>query len=331
MGNAFRRAGLDSNPATQAPGAAGNVDVPVIPITTMLAPPNLDAANLGHANFTRDVTNPGSRANAGGVTPIQRTAPSDSRAATARDGRQSPSVSERGRPPPSLQRAISNYAEPEGRHMNNVITPLGPYHPCFVDAETRLLTFRDWPQAMPQRPKDLAEAGFFYFGRGDFAQCFYCSIGLKNWDPTDIPWTEHARWSPRCAFVQLVKGENFIKTARRSQPTPDEYKEDSESLDADETLEQVESGKSDDEPKPQPNPKPQNGLSTRSEPDPTELLRENTRLRDERLCRICYDRGANIVFVPCGHLATCGNCASAFLDCPVCRTPIQQAVKTFVS
>merc|ERR1712024_150485 len=126
---------------------------------------------------------------------------------------------------------------------------------------------------MPQKPKDLAEAGFFYLGRGDFAQCFYCSIGLKNWDPTDTPWTEHARWSPRCAFVQLVKGKNFIKAARRSQPIPDEYREEDSgsSSDEDETPEKVELNKPDDEPIPSANSKPQNGLPIRSESDPTEL------------------------------------------------------------
>lgn len=343
MGNAFRRSGSD-NLAPQAPGAVANVDVPVTPITTTPAPNldaansgyarpiHLDAANSGYARPTQDVTNPGyvhltPRADAGGVTLIQRTAPSDPLAAAVRDGGQSPLVSER-RQPPRLQRAD---VKPKGRHTNNVITPLGPNHPHFVHEETRFLTFRDWPRAMPQKPKDLAEAGFFYFGRGDFARCFYCGLGLKDWDPTDTPWTEHARWSPRCAFVQLVKGEDFINAARRPHSTLDEYREDPDSSDEGETPEQLESDKPEDEPKPQSNPKPQNGLSPRSESDPTELLRENTRLREDRLCRICYDREANIVFVPCGHLATCGNCASAFSDCPVCRAPIQQLVKTFAS
>jgi len=257
--------------------------------------------------------------------------------AVERDGRQQAqqAVPDRRQHPPGLQRTTSHDARPipKGRYTNNVITPLGPKHPHFAHEETRFLTFRDWPQAMPQRPKDLAEAGFFYLGRGDFAQCFYCSIGLKNWDPTDTPWVEHARWSPRCAFVQLVKGKNFIMAARRSQPIPDEYREEGSesSSDEEETLEQSESNIPEEEPIAQAKPKPQNELPVRSESDPTELLRENTRLREERLCRICYDREANIVFVPCGHLATCGNCASAFKDCPVCRAPIQQAVKTFMS
>ena len=161
------------------------------------------------------------------------------------------------------------------------------------------------------------------------------SIGLKEWEPTDTPWTEHAKWSPRCAFVQLVKGKNFIKAARRAQPIPDEFKEEDSESSSEEEEEvapvQPEPNKPEKEPVAATNPKPPSALPVRSESDPTELLRENTRLREERLCRICYDREANIVFVPCGHLATCGNCASAFRDCPVCRAPIQQAVKTFMA
>jgi hypothetical protein len=60
------------------------------------------------------------------------------------------------------------------------------------------------------------------------------------------------------------------------------------------------------------------------------LLEENQKLMDDRLCKICVDREANIVFIPCGHLATCGECAAAFKQCPVCRTKIRQAVKTYM-
>ena len=49
--------------------------------------------------------------------------------------------------------------------VNNVVKRRrGAKHPQFASTETRLLTFRDWPYAMPQRPKELAEAGFFYLG-----------------------------------------------------------------------------------------------------------------------------------------------------------------------
>ena len=133
-----------------------------------------------------------------------------------------------------------------------------------------------------------------------------------------------------------MKGKNFIEAALQSQPLPNEYTEElsGSSTDEEETYEREEANMPAEEPIPtavESKPVPSIGPPARSESDPTELLKENERLREERLCRICYDREANIVFVPCGHLATCGNCASAFRDCPVCRAPIQHAVKTFMS
>ncbi len=68
-----------------------------------------------------------------------------------------------------------------------------------------------------------------------------------------------------------------------------------------------------------------------ADPYSPQLLFLQQELRDQRLCKICMSREANIVFVPCGHLATCGSCATAFRNCPVCRSKIQQAVKTFMS
>lgn len=41
-------------------------------------------------------------------------------------------------------------------------------------------------------------------------KCFYCDGGLRNWDPMDDPWEEHAKWFPRCPFVVQVKGQEFI-------------------------------------------------------------------------------------------------------------------------
>ncbi len=47
---------------------------------------------------------------------------------------------------------------------NNLVELEGPRHSRFRAFQTRLNSFRDWPNAMPQKPKDLAEAGFFYLG-----------------------------------------------------------------------------------------------------------------------------------------------------------------------
>ncbi|GLG97781.1 Death-associated inhibitor of apoptosis 2 [Gryllus bimaculatus] len=61
------------------------------------------------------------------------------------------------------------------------------------------------------------------------------------------------------------------------------------------------------------------------------LEEENRRLKEARLCKICMDEEVGAVFVPCGHLATCVNCAASVQDCPMCRQPIKATVRTFLS
>lgn len=36
-------------------------------------------------------------------------------------------------------------------------------------------------------------------------------------------------------------------------------------------------------------------------------------------CFICCDRDANLVYVPCGHLASCENCGRQVSSCPICK------------
>lgn len=51
----------------------------------------------------------------------------------------------------------------------------------------------------------------------DHVNCFHCGSGLRNWEPEDDPWVEHARWFPQCRFLILMKREQFIKeTAQRA-------------------------------------------------------------------------------------------------------------------
>lgn len=61
------------------------------------------------------------------------------------------------------------------------------------------------------------------------------------------------------------------------------------------------------------------------------LEEENRILKEARLCKICMDSDVGIVFLPCGHLATCVNCAPNLEDCPVCRCAIKATVRTFLS
>lgn len=55
----------------------------------------------------------------------------------------------------------------------------------------------------------------FFLGNGDCVRCFYCDMGLRHWEPNDDPWEEHARWYPRCSYMQTVKGESYIQEIQR--------------------------------------------------------------------------------------------------------------------
>lgn len=61
------------------------------------------------------------------------------------------------------------------------------------------------------------------------------------------------------------------------------------------------------------------------------LEEENRQLKEATLCKICMDKEVGIVFLPCGHLATCVNCAPNLQYCPVCRSAIKATVRTFLS
>lgn len=61
------------------------------------------------------------------------------------------------------------------------------------------------------------------------------------------------------------------------------------------------------------------------------LEEEYQRLKEQKVCKVCMDEEVGVVFLPCGHLITCVNCAPALRDCPLCRTPIRGTVRTYLS
>ena len=46
-----------------------------------------------------------------------------------------------------------------------ILKHAGPLHPQYATLEARLRTFREWPPALRQQPKELADAGFYYIGK----------------------------------------------------------------------------------------------------------------------------------------------------------------------
>lgn len=58
-------------------------------------------------------------------------------------------------------------------------------------------------------------------------------------------------------------------------------------------------------------------------------MKENEQLKESQTCKICLDQVADIIFLPCGHMVSCGQCAPALNRCPICRKEIAGFVKAF--
>lgn len=185
----------------------------------------------------------------------------------------------------------------------------GPLHTDFVSKERRMETFKQWPKCMKQKPADLAEAGFYYLGVGDQTICFYCGGGLKDWEETDDPWEQHAFWFPKCNHVLLKKGQDFIDQVVSKK------NEEERSID-------------------EPGSSGINNSAQTTTPKQTTEETKDTLNGDQDantipICKICYVNQVNVMFLPCGHIVSCVDCAEALKQCPICRKEIEYVARGF--
>uniref|UniRef100_A0A8C6FYZ2 Baculoviral IAP repeat-containing protein 1 n=1 Tax=Moschus moschiferus TaxID=68415 RepID=A0A8C6FYZ2_MOSMO len=76
----------------------------------------------------------------------------------------------------------------------------------YQEEKARLESFKNWPfYAQGTSPRELSAAGFVFTGKCDTVQCFSCGGCLGNWEDDDDPWKEHAKWFPKCEFLQSKK------------------------------------------------------------------------------------------------------------------------------
>ncbi|XP_076255378.1 baculoviral IAP repeat-containing protein 7-B-like isoform X1 [Rhynchophorus ferrugineus] len=204
-------------------------------------------------------------------------------------------------------------SEPEDLTQLGIKRTNGPVQPSKHSIESRLETFKEWPKSMRQTPQQLAEAGFYYLGVGDQTICFYCGGGLKNWEETDDPWEEHAKWFPRCSYVFMKKGGEYIdliKKQMQASVAVTETKEAPPAVVASSSIAaESQCYAKDSQECPSPTP-PSDSKS---------------------LCKICYKNEVGIIFLPCGHVVACVDCATALRSCPICRKPLEATVRAFLS
>ncbi|XP_050060136.1 death-associated inhibitor of apoptosis 2-like [Aphis gossypii] len=89
-----------------------------------------------------------------------------------------------------------------------------PVHSDYTTFMSKLKTYNSYPSTSCQNKYSLAESGLKYTGVGDIVECFFCGLVLQKWSNDDIPWVEHAKWNPKCIFVLLCKGNEFIENVK---------------------------------------------------------------------------------------------------------------------
>uniref|UniRef100_A0A8C1CSF2 RING-type E3 ubiquitin transferase n=1 Tax=Cyprinus carpio carpio TaxID=630221 RepID=A0A8C1CSF2_CYPCA len=89
-------------------------------------------------------------------------------------------------------------------------------YPEMESQDSRLSSYQNWPPGAPVQPDALARAGFFYTGHGDNVKCFFCDGGLRNWEPGDDPWQEHAKWFPQCEYLLQSRGREYVSNVQQS-------------------------------------------------------------------------------------------------------------------
>ncbi|XP_052810019.1 baculoviral IAP repeat-containing protein 3-like isoform X4 [Mya arenaria] len=195
-----------------------------------------------------------------------------------------------------------------------------PNHQKYINRNNRMESFDEWPTSDVVEPDKLADAGFFYSGTGDSVQCFQCGGSLENWTSDDDPWVKHARCYPTCDFVRNQKGDNYIKLVKNTMSHDGRRRSDGSKASDNQGVKKgcrdgTNHGKD----------LRRQSLKRRSfagDEDQDYMAASETKLMRKDTCVVCYDKEHTIVFLPCGHLVTCVDCAYAQEKCAVCRKAV---------
>ena len=79
-----------------------------------------------------------------------------------------------------------------------------PFNTSMAIAKDRENSFITWLKQIVQKATHMVPSGFYYTGRGDVVQCFFCGLMLKHWARTDNAFDEHKKHSPECKFQVMI-------------------------------------------------------------------------------------------------------------------------------
>lgn len=224
--------------------------------------------------------------------------------------------------------------DPKLLESPNFLKTRPPSFPDFATIDARLRSYDTWPISLKLKPKVLSEAGFFYTGKGDQTICYHCGGGLKDWEETDEPWVEHARWFSKCPFVLTLKGKAFVEEVCGKKAEEDLKSAHLNGLSLSSStgdLEKIQTFTPGVESQKSINERNDEESSAESSSSGIGSRSSSRGSSDVLLCKICYTEEVGAVFLPCGHMMACIKCALSLSTCAVCRKPVTAFFRAFVS
>lgn len=215
-----------------------------------------------------------------------------------------------------------------------------------TDEHWRLLSFKSWNVSNIVTPLALAHSGFKQVDPFT-AKCVFCDLNTK-WKQGDEVQKVHSNLSPNCKMLSHSTSNNKLIPSRilcrfRMKQFLKEYAclyGDSHPSDLPQMLKTLWTLFKRDEAhilktdasifehfKALLSQELQEKFTTKLDCSPVaddrqSLLKEETQLREAKLCRLCMEEIIDTVFLPCGHFMSCLVCSRKLKTCAVCREVI---------
>ena len=93
----------------------------------------------------------------------------------------------------------------------------------YTNLSHRLKSYRFWPKYYHISAMQMAKAGFYYLGVGDYVKCICCGIVLNDWKESISPAREHINQASSCSYVKLFLDDGQSYLSEASSREKDEF------------------------------------------------------------------------------------------------------------
>ncbi|CAM6032078.1 unnamed protein product, partial [Sphagnum compactum] len=114
---------------------------------------------------------------------------------------------------------------------------------------------------------------------------------LKDWEPEDMPWVEHAKWAKFCYYVDFIKDSNFIEAAKSGKHLKSTTDATTTNMDTDGNV--------------------------------------KGSIHIKEMCIICSKNSSDVELLPCGHGSFCKSCSVNLDECSICKKPVDGKLRFY--